>query len=564
MKLRFLLAAGFAGLALSLMAQTHEEGIEYYKADQLSNALELLNRNLNNPGTDKALSYYYLGQIEMDRNKPAEARKYFDQGIQADPECAYNYVGLGYVTLKGGDVKGAEKYFKEAESKAKKDRSVMVDIARAYYNADPVLYKDKYEKKIDEVLKKDSSNSDVYILQGDISRDEAYNTGNTKAYGTAAAKYDMATANDPTSAVAYVKYADMYSNANNPGFAISKLEELLRNNPNSALGQRQLANAYYENGDFTNAAKQYGAYVKNPNHFKEDEDRYAFILFYDGKYKDAYDYASKLIQENPNNFSARRYQFMNAAQMPEMGDALLPMAETLLSMNRANPTTNKFAPIDYNLISDELVTAGRFDDAVAVLNDALKAYPTNTNFSSKIATVYVAAKDYGKAADVYTDYLKTLDNPTYADLLQEALYAYLGGLQYKDDVVNEQDGTVIRPKDLTLSQKYLATAADYANRAFQADQTQYRPKKVLGDIAIAGATQENRNTVAQPMYEEALAVLEANPVNGSENDEKAIYNYLGYYYYEKRDNAKAKEYFNKSLEIDPSNTQLRKFVDGIK
>ena len=51
MKLKFILTSAFiAGAALTSMAQTHIEGEEYYKADQLANAKELLLRNMNNPG----------------------------------------------------------------------------------------------------------------------------------------------------------------------------------------------------------------------------------------------------------------------------------------------------------------------------------------------------------------------------------------------------------------------------------------------------------------------------------------------------------------------------------
>lgn len=563
MKLRNLLLSGAAILSLTLSAQTHTQGIEYYKADQFNNAKELLNRNLNNPGTDKSLSYYYLGQIAMRSGNTAEAQKYFNDGINLDAENPYNYIGLGYIALKNGDAKGAEKYFKEAESKAKKDQSVNVEIARAYYNANPVTYKDQYEKKLANALKKDINNPDIYILQGDILRDEAYSTGESRTYGSAAAKYDMATSKDPTSAVAYVKYADMYMNANNPGYAIVKLEELIKNNESSALGQRELANAYYENNQFDKAASQYGKYIKNPNHFKEDEDRYAFILFYDGKYQDAYDYVTGLLAENPNNFSAMRYQFMNAAQLESMQSQLLPMAEKLLAVHKANPES-KFAPIDYNLISDELAKGGRVDDAIALLEEGIREQPANANFNKWLAGVYINAEDYGKAADAYSGFLDKTANPSYADFAQQALYAYFGGLQNAEDVKDKTTGEVIRPKNPTAANKYFEMTKDYANKAAAASPAQYKPHKILGDVAVATAEDNMKFSAAVPEYIQAIELLEANPDPRFNNDAKTMYAYLAAYYLENKDNANARDNINKALAIDPENVNYQKISDAIK
>ena len=75
MKLRTLFAASLAAIAMSASAQTHIEGVEYFKADQLDNAKELLLRNLNNAGTDKAIANYYLGLIAIDENKLDDAQK---------------------------------------------------------------------------------------------------------------------------------------------------------------------------------------------------------------------------------------------------------------------------------------------------------------------------------------------------------------------------------------------------------------------------------------------------------------------------------------------------------
>lgn len=558
MKLRNLLLTGLAMSAVSVFAQTHTQGIEYYKADQFTNARELLLRNLNNPGTDKSISYYYLGQISLLEGKTADATKYFNDGIAADEQNPYNYVGLGYIDLKKGDVKSAEKSFKLAEKYAKKDQSVNVEIARAYYNTDPVAYKDKYEKIIANALKKDSKNPDIYIFEGDRLVDEAYEVGDQKIYGSAAAKYDMATSYDPQSAVAYVKYANMYMDAKNPQYAIYKLEELIKNNPQSALGQRELANAYYKNNQFDQAAKQYGQYVKNPNHFKEDENQYAFLLFYDNDYQGGYDYASQLLSENPDNFSALRFQFMNAAQLDSMQDQLLPMAENLLAAHKSNPS-NKFAAIDYNLIAEEFTKAGRTPEALELLEEAKQALPDNANFDQKIASIYINLEDYGKAADAYKDYVEKNKNAGYNEYVQLAVYDTYAGRQYQDDV-KDQTGQIVRAKDLNASKKYLDLATEYANKAAAEYPEHYKPHKILGDVAFASGNSDGGITE----YLTAIQLLEANPDPRYNNDAKIMYNSLGNEYMNKKNTAEAKKYYNKYLELDPDNAAYRKMVDAIK
>ncbi|MCM1377604.1 MAG: tetratricopeptide repeat protein [Clostridium sp.] len=543
MKFRRILTVCFAGMALSLAAQTHLEGEEYFKADQFNNSKTLLERNLNNPGTDKGVSYYYMGRIALLEKKAAEAAKYFDMGAQANPDYPYNYVGLAQISLAQGDKKVAEENFKTAEKLGKKDAGVQIAIARAYYDVDPTLYAKEIEKRLAKAHKVDGTDPDIYIFEGDMEADQ-------RNWGSAGAKYEMAVEYDPNATGAYVKYANLFRQVN-PDYTINMLQKLLSVNPNSALGQRQLANAYYDQQKYKEAAAQYGKYVKNPNHFKEDEDRYAFLLFYDGDYRQGYDYATNLLKSNPSNFSAMRFQFMNAAQLKELEGQLLPMAESLYAAHKQNPAVNKFAPIDYTLVADEYNRNKRSEEAVAVLQEAIKEIPTNANFNKQLASIYIDLNDLPKAADTYAEYISKTKNPDYNDYVQQALYEYFAGLQ---------DLTA----DPAAAAKYFDAAVSNANKAKGLAANQYKPLKILGDVEIAKADKSKAAVVAQPYYEEAIVLLQNSADPGRYvNDAKTIYNYLGNYYVNAGDKVKAKEYFNKYLELDPNNADYRKFVNSL-
>ena len=66
-----------------------------------------------------------------------------------------------------------------------------------------------------------------------------------------------------------------------------------------------------------------------------------------------------------------------------------------------------------------------------------------------------------------------------------------------------------------------------------------------------------------PWYSKYIEVAGSDPVKNKKNLVEA-YNYLGVYYFEK-DKAKAKENFNKALELDPNDQDaidLLKQLDG--
>lgn len=553
MKFKALFSICLAAGSLSAFAQTHVEGVEYFKADQFDNARELLERNLTNSATDKAVANFYLGEIALEQGDIAKAASYFEAGLAANPEYGYNYVGQGTIALKKGDIKLAEKLFKEGESKVKKDPGMQVQIARAYYYVDPVAYDKQITKRIEKARKINQMAPEIFIFEGDRFKDQ-------KEWGKAGSQYEMAAGHNPKATDAYVKYANLFTQVN-PDYAIKMLQQLLQQNPGSALGQRELANAFYNKKAYKEAAAEYGKYVKNPNHFKQDEDRYAFLLFYGQDYKNGYDYASQLFAANPANFTAQRYQFMNAAQIKEMDDQLLPLAQALYEAHKKNPN-NKFAPIDYTLIADEFNRAAKkfakddpnrqkyLDESVAVLGEAMKDFPDNAQFNKQLAFGYIDANDFVKAADAWKGYIAKQAEPGYNDFVQQALFSYFAGVDSKE-------------KDMALANANFDDAVSYADKALAIMQN-YKPVKIKGDVAKQRAAAADVASAAVPFYLESVALLEQAPDPSKyASDAKDLYLYLGNYYLNKKDNAKAKEFFGKALPFDTNNADLQKLVNSL-
>lgn len=398
-----LLAAGV--ISMSAQTQGYKDGIEYYKAGQYDNAKEILERTYNDNATDKSLANYYLGQVALQNGDKQLAKSLFDKGIAANADNAYNYVGLGALDLMNGNVSAAESNFKDAQKLAKKDAEVTINIARAYYNADPVKYAKEIQKYIDKA-RKDSKNlaPSIYILEGDMLAAQ-------KDFGTAAARYENAIRNDANNPEGYVKYADAYSYVN-PQFATQRLEEYLASHPESAMVQRELAELYFKNNFWRKASDLYGTYIQNPNHFPEDKARYAVLLYWGEKYPESLQIAREILANDPNNFVMNRVSVLNNAKLQNY-PAALESAKKFFAIPGGN-----FNTLDYTTYAEVLSATGQDSLAVVQYELAAKNDPENGDLLKNLSQFYNQHKMYAKGADAYAAYLDMQENPTPDDLYQ--------------------------------------------------------------------------------------------------------------------------------------------------
>lgn len=406
MNLKSIFTALLAGCALAASAQSqgYKDGIEYYKAGQYSNAETILNKTMSQAGTDQALAHYYLGQTELALGNKTAALKNFQEGIAANPENGYNYVGMGALDLLAGNPSAAENQFKLAQKYAKKNYEVIVAIARAYYNADPVKYAKEIQKYLDKAHK-DSKHAEpsIYILEGDML------VGN-KDFGGAAGKYEMAIGYDNTNPEGYVKYANSYFHVN-PQYSIQKLEELLKVAPNSALAQRELAEAYYKANYWKKASDMYGTYIQNPNHFPEDKARYSVLLYWSENYPASLKVANEVLEEQPDNFQAQRMRFVDEVVLKKYEDAIKHGEEFF-----AKNSKDKFTAIDFTSLADAYNGVGNTDKVVEVYERGVELMPDNADLLTALSSAYTAQKDYLKAAEAYDKYLATQQDVSLNDI----------------------------------------------------------------------------------------------------------------------------------------------------
>lgn len=538
MKFRFIFSLLMGAGALGALAQGgYQDGIDYFNADRFQDAQEILNRTLNDANTDKALSYYYLGAIDLRENHLDKAKANFDRGIEANPQCGYNYIGLGQLALKSGDKKTAENYFKQGLATDKKSPKLMTAVARAYYSVDPVAYKKNIDEYIAKAMKQSKNlEPDVYVLQGDMVTNDP---------GEAAGKYEQAIMYEEEKGTvnpeAYVKYANVYLQTN-PDFAIQKLVELNSKLPTSALAQRELAEKYYESNQFKKAAEQYGKYMKNPNHFQRDEQRYSLLLYSDEKYPESLAIVNQVLAKDPTNHYMYRMSLLNNAAMQQWDDAIAAAKKLF-----ATPDAT-FTYTDYITYGDALAAKKDTIDALNQYEKAFEMRPDQTQILAKISGVYNTKKDFKKAAEYQQKYIDATPDASIVEV-------YTLGNRYRNLAISLPEGSADRSaaaeKGIVYVDKAIGMAAD------ESKGTMYRTLATLQQLRDGKISPD----VAQS-YELMLKYYDMNPANLEK--QKAAYNAayqnLGQYYLDNGDRATARGYYEKFAALNPDNVELQKYI----
>ncbi len=544
MKIKFLFAL-FTSCALGLSAQGYLDGIEYYRANQAANARTIFERTLNDADTDKAVAYYYLGQLAVQYKELDKAKTYFDNGIAANPEYGYNYIGLATLDLMNGDKKAAENNIKLAKKYGKKDAQLLVDIARMYYDVDGVVYKKEIQKAMKDAAKIDDQEPAYHIFIGDTLKQVAKTNAEI---GEAANAYEMAIYYNPNSAVAYVKYSALYEKTN-PEFSVKKMREYISINPNSILARRELANRLYDLGKWTQAVEAFEPVVKDPGHFVEDEMRYATLLMSGEKYEESYQTAKAVLGRTDNPNQAYRIMMHSKIALEEYPEAAKWAKELLKSKGSAKITdvdhttygailSNMALTDTANAVALNQESINQYKEALAVNDSCFDAYKS-------MASVYRNMGDYPSATESFDKFIasgaaKAGDYHTYAGIL----------LNYANQV-SKTDAEAANP----IYDKAIQIATEAVSRS---NSPYAQERKAI----ILFSKNSGLNADVAQAFEKVVELLDANPQNVTEDPDtyKTALGQIGDYYSKAGDNEKALAAYNRYLQFDPNNEKVKERV----
>jgi tetratricopeptide (TPR) repeat protein len=526
-------------------AQSLADAKKAIDAEQYQKATSMLKTLVANQPKEGD-NYFNLGKVYLLTEEIDSARAAFTNGIAADKKNALNYVGLGQADLAANNATNAKTNFDQAIDVRGKDYETYLAIGRAYIDQANPDYAAAlpHLQKADELDSKDKD-PDVFLALADFY---AQQKKNTEAYP----KYLRALDINPSLSRANVQIGKMFKEAFAFPEAEDAIKKVIETDPNYGPAYRELAEVQMQWSfvDPKNGPAKRTAALENMRKYLDLTDksfdsrlRYAQFLVYASDFETLAKEVATLNAPDPNNpknFVVLRMRGYSAVENKNFEQGIKNMNE-LFSRTQ---DTARIIGSDYLYLGRAQAALGQDSLAFININKAVELDSTKVEELATIGSKYYQAKDFKKAAQVY-DRVVNLNS---ANPNRAMAYYYLGVANYFDYAYAEQAGNepskeILVRADSAFS-KLNQLAPDYA----MAYLYRARVNKNLDDA-------ENSQKLGAPFYEKYIELITAKPetMAASKNQLIEAYNSLGAMY-ASTDKEKAKEYFNKTLALDPQNT----------
>lgn len=551
-KLKFFSVAFFASFTL-VNAQDIDQAKKAIDAEQFEKAKTIL-KSLLQAKPSNGTASFLLGNVYMSQKELDSAKIYYQKGITGSDGAKLNYIGLGQLDLEAKNQTAAQSNFDIAIKDAKrKDATVPTYIARAYMNISKPDYKNAIT--ILERAKIDSpQNADLLLALGD-----AYYLENKQ--NEAYSSYRSAFQIDPTMLRAKMQLGVLLKGAKSYDLAINSFNEVIAINPNYGPVYRELAETYYKWGrnkpskaaeNMQLAISNYDKYMSMTDYSLASRMRRADFLVLLKNWPELEKEANKMIELDKVNPRIYRYLAYSAFENGNV-DVALKSLESFIS----NPNSKVIAK-DYiylaeikfkkaiaadGLTMDQALYASGLVD----LKKALELEPLATEDLNDIGKKLFSKKFYKEAAPIFELGTKNTEDKNYVD---DNIYYGLSVLYGNSKKDVKADPMELKNADAALD-KVIVAAPSY--------QDAFLYKARINRLA------ENEEFIIKN-YESYIAKLtEKGELANATHKTKIVesYNNLAASYANK-DKAKAIEYFNKTLAIDPTNDYATKSLATLK
>lgn len=550
-------AIGFVTIGAATKAQSLEDARKAVNAEQFQKAKSMFNNLITTQATNPQ-NYFYFGDLYLKLNNPDSAKVLFQKGIAADSKFSLNYVGLGAVDLFAKNEAAAQANFNKSTSDMKrKDYKEYIYIGSAYtYENSRDL--DKAFQWFEKARENGSKDPELYIALGNAYKAQKKNS-------EAVAEYQRATNYQSNLLNVDVNIGEIWTAAYNFDLAESTLNSVIEKDPNFGPAYRAKAENYYRwasqqpnrRSELLPKAKDaYSKYLDLTD--RSADSRYRYLIFL----LNAEDFVT--LEKEATAFVT---QYGNKEEY-KLAERFLGYAAVANGNNEAGiKAINTFiSSVDNKrLISNDYVFLAKAyqnlkQDSLAIKN-YVKGFDldtANTEILGTIAKSYFSSKQYGKAAEYYKK-LTLLPKSSYTD------WFYLGYANYFYFAIDLSNKT---PKNTELIKKTLLEADSaftyVAEKANNADAYLYVARV---EYYLDETDKEQKAVNAYNKFIELVLAKQTAtpPVALTAADKKNLveaYSYNGGYFITK-DKAKAKEFFNKALALDPDNTQVKDALRAI-
>ena len=524
-------------------AQDIDQAKKAIDAEQYEKAKAMLKSIVQSkPANGRAA--FLLGNVYLKQDVADSAQIYFQKGLSASEGAKLNYIGLGQIDLDKGNATAAKSNFDLATKDVKKkDTEEYVYVANAYMNADKPDYKSAIAI-LNKAKAADPTNALVQLALGDAfygdkNQNEAY------------AAYRNAFQADNTLIRAKMQLGVLLKGAKAYNEAVKAYNEVIAISPNYGPVYRELAETYYYWGN--NDPKNYTEYIQKALGFYEkymsltdyslaSRMRHADFLILAKDYKALEVEANKMKELDKVNPRILRYLGYSAYENENIDVAIKSLQDFI-----SNPA-NKIIARDYlylglaklkkaNNAETKTVDQATFDSGVADIKKSVEMEITMTNDLSEVGKKFYEQKLFKQAAAIYEI---AVTNPESKNYLLDNFY--LGNSIYYDNTRKD----VVKPDPIALQKADAAfgKVAEASPTTQDAYIFRARTNRLL----------ENEANIIKYYEDYIRVVTEKGAEEVTKNKAKFIesYNNLGSSY-ANTDKAKAREYFNKTLAIDPAN-----------
>lgn len=549
-----------ATMTAPLVAQDLQTALKDVEAERYTKAGQALTQLATSaPTADNEfyLGYYYLRSGQLDKAKAA-----FEKGLQADPKNQLNNVGLAGVALMKKDRSTAKSLIDNAVAQTKsKNQDVLIRAAEMYTLSDQTNDPAEAIRLLTIADEKDKKNEnpEIEMLMGD-----AYFLKNDG--GNAITKYENAMAIKPNMAEANYKIGRLYLRGKNYTKAQEYFNKAIENDPEFSPTYLALADALANSRAYKGASTNYEKYVQTSGTTDPEQlldiARYKFLA---QDYQGAISYLDQLKGKINNPITDRMYGWANTA--------LDKNQEAVSALNRfIAAAPQKVIYDDYKYLGRAYGKLGTPEgDSLSIVNlEKAASQDTTENLYREIGEKYYKDKKYDKAAEYYAKAIKNDKKPQNNDYLWLGLSSY----QYAPRVGRDSSAAPMDTAQIRQVKQEYYLRADSAfglmAQKIEADGKKYP----LAYYYQAGSNyyaypkdQEKAASLATPLYEKFIAQATApDPTDKTDYKRYLItaYKALAGFSLLKKDDAKAKEYFDKVLELDPNDESVKKALEGPK
>lgn len=502
------------------------------------------------------MASFILGNVYLTQSIKDSARISYEKGLTASESARFNNIGLGQMDLDNNDIPSATAKFALAtKDMRKKDFEEYVYIARAYMNASKPDYKSAIAI-LNRALVNNPQDAQVLLALGDAYYGESNQNEAYKAYRDAFSA-------DNTSLRAKMQLGVLLKGAKSYDEASKAYNEVIAINPNYGPVYRELAETYYKIArnkpskaaeNYKIAIDYYQKYMDLTDYSIHSRMRRADFMILVKDYRALEDEANKMIQLDKVN--PRIYRYLGyAAYENGNADKAIQSLETFTS----NPS-NKIIAKDYQVLGLARIKKGTsadglsidpiaFEAGLASIKKSIEMESSAAEDLNEVGKKLFSQKLFKEAAAIFE--LGTT-SPDSKNFLDDNLYFGLS-LYYansKKDV--KPDAVSLEKADAAFDKVLVASPGYYEAFLFKA-----RTNSLLDNDAntikyyeayVAAVTAKGADEVAKPAVIKKIA---------------ESYNTIGATY-ANSDKAKAIEYFNKTLAIDPTNAYALSSIKQLK